>query len=87
MSKKIAIPKSVKGYGYSGVWRSPQNTIGWNTTPYISGNGDRKSPSDPANTEGHGAGERYYLCEITIKPLVDKLGRPITKIIPQKQNP
>lgn len=81
MSKKIQIPKSVKGYGYAGAWSSLKNTIGWNMTPYVTGKIDRKYPSDPADTKNHGNNQRYFLCEITVKPLVDKKGRPITKII------
>jgi hypothetical protein len=77
MTKKIKIPKSVRGYGYSGVWICPENTIGWGTTPFISGKSDRSYPSGPPN---HLRG-RFFLCEISIKPLLDKKGRPITKII------
>lgn len=80
MSKKIKIPKAVKGYGYSGAWEYPENTIGWNTTPYVTGKQDRKYPSEPADTLNHGNNVRYFLCEITIKPILDKRGRPITKI-------
>ncbi len=80
-TKKILIPKPVKGYGYSGVWTSPENTIGWQTTPFISGKCDRRYPSSPPpHAEG-----RFFLCEITIKPLLDKKGRPITKIIERGQ--
>lgn len=85
MSKKIKVPKAVNGYGYSGIWKSPKDTVGWNTTPYVSGKSDRKYPSSPADTENHGSGERYFLCEITIKPILDKLGRPITKVIPNRK--
>lgn len=81
MSKKIKLPKSVKGYGYAGVWKDPENTIGWNISSYVTGEGDRKNPSDPADTKNHGKGERYFLCQIIIKPIVDKMGRPITKIV------
>lgn len=80
MTKKIKIPKGVKGYGYSGVWTSPHNTIGWNTTPFVSGKADKKHPSSPNVNEGT-IGKRFFLCEITIKPILDKKGRPITKIL------
>jgi hypothetical protein len=86
MAKKISVPKQVKGYGYSGVWHYPKNTLGWNTTPFIAGKYDRKCPSDPADTKNHGNNQRYFLCEITIKPLVDKKGRPITKIFGKPKN-
>lgn len=81
MSKKLKIPKPVKGYGYSGVWQFPSNTIGWNTTPYVSGVLGKRFPGNPADTKNYGKGKRYFLCEIKIKPLLDKKGRPITKII------
>lgn len=80
MSKKITVPKAIKGYGYSGSWNAPMNTIGWNTTPFVSGPGDRKYPGTPVRNENT-IGVRFFLCEITIKPLLDKKGRPITKIM------
>lgn len=74
------MPKSVKGYGYAGTWKD-DNRLGWNITPYVTGKLDRKYPSLPADTKAHGRGERYFLCSIEIKPLLDKKGRPITKVI------
>jgi hypothetical protein len=78
---KIKIPKPVIGYGYSGAWCDPENTIGWNTTPFIAGKTDRKYPSDIHSREIINKKTRFFLCKITIEPLLDKLGRPITKII------
>jgi hypothetical protein len=78
MSKKIKIPKATKGKGYSGVWKSEQ--LGWWVTDHV----HPKSLGDPnmqAIEKGYLKGERVFLCEITIKPLLDKKGRPITKII------
>lgn len=79
---KIKIPKAVKGFGYSGTWASPSNTIGWMVSPYVSGKYDRQYPShvDP-NRFPEAIGQRLFLCEITVRPMIDKMGRPITKII------
>ena len=79
MSKKLTMPKPVKGYGYSGVW-SFQNQVGWSVAQFVNGAMDRKYPSLPA-IHSTLVGQRLFLCEITIKPLKDKKGRPITKIM------
>lgn len=81
-SKKLLFPKATKGYGYCGVWNSPSNHIGWMCSPHVGGASDKKYPSHLSPTRyPEIKGERLYLCEIIIKPLRDKRGRPITKII------
>lgn len=83
MKKKIKIPKATKGYGYTGVWQD--GGVGWHAPDHICGS--RKRPEKPfavrEDNEWYGAlkGERLFLCEITATPVIDKLGRPITKIV------
>lgn len=82
MSKKnkLVIPNPTKGYGYVGVWKyGKEPTLGWCVAPYVSGKSDKKYPSIANNP--HAKGERFFLCEILIKPLKDKMGRPLTKIV------
>lgn len=76
MSKKVKIPKAIKGFGYSGVWQNGE--IGWNVTQYIDSRRRYVSPPDSTNFI---KGERAFLCEIIIRPVKDKKGRPITKIM------
>lgn len=75
---KIKVPKPVKAYGYSARWSD--GTIGWFTSRFPSTS--RKFPDDIPNLAEAPttSGERFFLCEIKIKPLIDKKGRPITKI-------
>lgn len=86
MKKKIQIPKSIKSYGYVGVWNDPENTVGW-FMPNHAG-GERKYP-EAVNPEAekyiYDEEERFFLCEIIVKPIKDCLGRPITKIVRKKQ--
>jgi hypothetical protein len=78
MSKKISTPKITKGNGYVATWQS--GALGWwmpdNIHPLSTG-----APNQHAIEKNYLSGERLFLCEIIIKPLKDKKGRPITKII------
>jgi hypothetical protein len=80
-NKKIKIPKATKAYGFSGVWQS--GCVGWMGLSHI-GSKERRYPEYP-NMNGERAeilkGERLFLCEITMKPVLDKKGRPITRIV------
>lgn len=80
-SKKIEIPKPVKGYGYAGQWHDGK--IGWFMPRHVSGKYDRVYPNDGVSKDSieYLKGERIFLCEIIVKPLKDKIGRPITKIV------
>ena len=75
---KIKIPESVTGYGYVGAWKSPKSKLGWFVAPFIYGKQDRQNPAITDNPNAKG--ERFFLCEITIKPVLDKKKRPITKL-------
>lgn len=79
-TKKIKIPKPMKSYGYTGVWQSGE--VGWMGIAHLGGS--RKYPDAPF-MEGSRKeilkGERLFLCKIIARPLKDKKGRPITKII------
>lgn len=81
MTNKVQIPTPVKGYGYAGKWSDGR--IGWFMPRHVSGAYDRKSPDDGVDKDSHQymKGERIFLCEIIVKPLKDKKGRPITKIV------
>lgn len=81
---KIEFPKANKGYGYAGVWTRPKDgpIVGWMAPAYLVG-GSRKYPDmpDEDKLKAYAKGERLFLCEITMKPVKDKKGRPITKIV------
>ncbi len=78
MSDKINLPKATKGKGYVGTWRTDE--LGWWMPEHVHP-GSTGSPNEQAMQKGFFKGERIFLCEIIIKPLKDKKGRPITKII------
>ncbi len=86
MSKKLKVPKPNKGYGYVGVYNDGYS--GRFMPRHISGKLDRKSPGDGITEEtiDFMHGERLFLCEITVKPILDKKRRPITKVV-KKINP
>jgi hypothetical protein len=82
MNKKLKIPKGIKAYGYTGVWSS--NQVGWFAPRHIGGS--RKYPDSPNIDKDNPdyeylQGQRLFLCEITVIPILDKLGSPITKIV------
>lgn len=80
-TKKIVIPNPTKGYGYIGTFRD--NTLGWFMSEHLSR--DKKYPGYNYRAEGFvKPNQRFFLCEIVLKPIKDKLGRPITKIIKGK---
>ena len=77
MSKKIRKPKAVSGRGYVGLWRNGE--LGWCVAEFISnryrvadGPSERFDQNAPSK-------DRAYLCEITIRPVLTKDGRPITR--------
>lgn len=74
MTKRLPIPKANKGRGWSGVWRD-RNVIGV-PLPHVLWGG---TVINKCGAFYGDKDERYYLCEITIKPILDKLGRPITR--------
>lgn len=78
MSEKIKLPAKTKGKGYVGTWKTDE--LGWwmpqHVHPHSVG-----SPNTEGIQKGYLDEERVFLCEITIKPLTDKKGRPITRII------
>lgn len=78
MSKKVKLPKANKGKGYVCTWKSGE--LGWwmpdHIHPLSTG-----EPNQLAIEKNCLKGERLFLCEIIVKPLKDKKGRPITKII------
>lgn len=77
MSNKIKIPKANKGKGYVGTWSN--NVLGWHVPNHLQGGRATEKPSRFAKQFAQGG--RFFLCEITIKPVLDKKGRPITKIV------
>lgn len=80
MSKKIKVPKPIKGYGFTGVWLSGE--VGWMGLSHIGGS--RKYPDNPSldgERKSIMKGERLFMCEVILKPVLDKKGRPITKIV------
>ena len=84
---KLKTPKPRTGYGYVGTWND--GSIGWMVTDFISGAYDKRCPDDAFRDDGcheHMLGQRLFLCEIRLVPIKDKRGRPITKIIPNKED-
>lgn len=86
-TKKITSPPKEPsvGYGYVGQWIDGR--IGWFLPRHHLGRGKRCV--QPPNSEAHvyingNSKERFFLCKITVKPVFDKKGRPITKIVKPK---
>ncbi len=75
---KIAIPKETTGYGYVSAWM--RGHIGWWLPHHCCGY-SRRTPEPPADKFNEYAAktDRAFLCKITIEPILDSLGRPITK--------
>jgi hypothetical protein len=72
--KKIAIPKATKCKGWTGEWGD--GSVGWNAPQHLHEKGpDRPHPDRLESWPG----ERFYLCHITVTPILDKRGRPITR--------
>ena len=82
---KIDQPKATRGFGYVGAW--DDGCIGWFLPSHIGKWNSRQRP-EPPNDHHCLAGGRTFLCEITIRPVKDKLGRPITRFAPEaKEKP
>ena len=81
---KTKTPKSTKAYGFVGVW--DDNSIGWSMPQYFHKYDSRHNPSvmSPSAAPCFDDSDRLYLCEVTIKPILDKLGRPITRLAKKK---
>lgn len=80
-SKKKLKEKSnkVKAYGFVGAWRD--GTLGWLMPEHIYGWGEkvsRKFPDRPAKTFLNEP-QRLVLCEITVKVVKNKKGKPIVR--------
>lgn len=65
-----------RGYGYVARWLD--GTLGWWLPDHLSG--WRRSADHPSSNEFN-EGEPAFLCEITIKQVFDKRGRPIVRRI------
>ncbi len=78
MTKKVKVPKASVGYGFVGAWND--NSIGWGMPGFLSSLNTRHRPERPDVEERpYLSHARLYLCKITVKPLLDKRGRPITR--------
>lgn len=77
---KIAIPRPVISRGWVGVWSDGQ--IGWfmpnHATPFQGREADSPNPLLRQFAQPVG---RIYLCRIDVKPILDKRGQPITRIV------
>jgi hypothetical protein len=85
-TKKIYTPQKRIGKGYVGLYIS--NELGWCLPDHLRPEGMISGPTERVK-EGidyvRGNGERMFLCKITIEPIKDKKGRPITKIVRRKE--
>lgn len=70
-------PKTeVVGKGYVGRWKD--GTLGWFMPKCLTGfKRDREKPA----AHDYNRGEKSYLCEISVKQVFDKRGRPIVRIV------
>lgn len=80
MSKKVTKAKPCMGYGWVGLWRSGH--AGWYMPEFVHPD-DKRGVTSYAHTELRKSPnpERVYLCKVTVTPVLDKLGRPITRIV------
>jgi len=89
MAKKIKVPKKTTGYGYVGSWKPGSGddpSVGWFMPKFLCDQDvSRKYPDQPDVNNPYLAGERLFLCKITAVPVLDKKGRPITKLIPERK--
>ena len=74
------------GYGYAGVWAN--GTIGWHVPKFIHSGTKRHpdlpdalEPNDPQHANLARMNQRLFYCQVIIRPILDKLNRPITKIV------
>ena len=81
MSKRIKLPTSATGYGYVGAWG--HGRMGWWLPNHLSveSTPDNPATANPSLVENDPTGEDTYLCCITVEPLTDERGQPITRIV------
>lgn len=79
-TRKRAVPKQVTGYAYVGQWLD--GTLGRHGISHVADTQSRHHPAAPAAGWYHYArpGDRVYLCRVTLTPVLDATGRPITKV-------
>ena len=68
--------EKVTGKGWVGHWRD--GDIGWGLPSTVHRNGDAGVPEQPPTIRGD---DIVTLCDITITPRLDKLGRPIRRTV------
>jgi hypothetical protein len=74
--KKVSAPKARKCYGWCGTYVTGE--LGWLSAQFFANT--RKDLGGLEDSQRKCWTERFFLCEYTIKPLLDKRGRPITRI-------
>lgn len=80
--KKLRVPKSTIGFGYVGAWDRGE-TIGWYLPTHLHRHNKRRMPSveNPSIHQSIRVPCRVFLCRISITPVLDKRGRPRTRVI------
>ena len=78
MTKKLTLPDSTEGYGYVGTWHD--GILGWCLPDALSEFDTRREPAKNDEKGWQIPGDRSFLCRITITPVTDKRGRPVTRI-------
>ena len=88
MSKKVKVPKAAKGFGYVGVWQGdtelgsllPARMVTLGKPSFRRAfAGEATYGFSTADREYILRGKRSFLCEITLTPVLDAAGRPITR--------
>ena len=87
MTRRIKVPKANSGFGYVLPWED--GCVGWYLPTHLSGLPRSYGVDDISDTTKKfvGArrnGERSFLCKITVTPILDACGRPITRIVKGK---
>lgn len=80
-TRKLAVPKAATGYAYVRKWAD--GAVGWCGVSHVFDDGDsRRHPTPPSDLWVSYArpGDRAYLCRVTLTPVLDAKGRPITKV-------
>lgn len=75
---------TTRGFGFVGRWNDGR--LGWSMPHVLSGN-PRRFPDSPEAERSWARHAPHYLCEITVRLIKDKRGRPIVRYLGGKKAP